>query len=194
MRKVVFDLDDTLWNQTKRACKLADVNYHKIRNFVVKDNPYLTDDEKVRLLNIYKNPVLWSNINWISGADQIYFLEMLAEDVKVYIVSNCMNEEIRRYKRSFLSKALGIPDKQIILNVEKSAKEKVLPDDMYIFVDDSPFNIEKSTAKYTIIPNKPWNQKVQNPNTELFRFNDFSNMMEFIKLLIIGQTQKEIYI
>lgn len=189
MKNIVFDLDDTLWDLNKKACKLTGVYYHKLRTFLTTENPYLTDKEKVDLLNIYQNPILWENIEWINGAKAISSFEMLADDVKVYIISNCMNQAIADKKRSFLSKELDIPDSQIILNVEKCATEKKMIDDIYILVDDSPYNIAQSKAKYTIIPNKPWNQEVENPNTDLFRLNNLNNILDFIRLLILGKTK-----
>lgn len=53
IRKVVFDLDDTLWPLNKRACKLTNVDFDKIRNFVLSENPLVTEDERERLSKIY---------------------------------------------------------------------------------------------------------------------------------------------
>ena len=54
---------------------------------------------------------------------------------------------------------------------------------MFIFVDDSPFNIADSTAKYTILLDKPWNQEIQADESTLFRRNTFTEVMTLIKQL-----------
>ena len=187
MRKIVFDLDDTLWDLNKKACQITGVSYYKLRTFITTENPYITDEEKEKLMNIYQNPKLWENMKWLDGAKALSSFEMLGDDIKVYILSNCMNQQVVDFKRSFLSKELDIPDDQIILNVANNAKKKKLLDNMFIFVDDSPYNVSQSTAKYTIIPNKPWNQNVINDHTDLFRFNSLNNILDFIRLLILGK-------
>jgi hypothetical protein len=98
---------------------------------------------------------------------------------KVYINSNCLNQEIVNFKRSFLHKELGIPDDQIILNIITDVKVKPLDNDMYIFIDDSPYNISNSKAKYNIIPNKPWNKSVKG-----YRCNTLKEIIELCKSLL----------
>ena len=124
MRNIVFDLDDTLWHLNKRASELTGIDFNKLKTFVTKENPLLTEEEQTILLDIYANPILWEKMEWIDGAKSIYSFEQLADDIKVYIVSNCMNQQVADYKRSFLSKELSIPDNQIILNVSMGAKKK----------------------------------------------------------------------
>lgn len=184
MKNIVFDLDDTLWNLNKHACELTGINYEKLTTFYASENNLLTNEEKIKLLNIYQNPILWKDITLIDKAKDIHLLECLADDIKVYIISNCMNDRVKDYKRSFLSNIFNLPEDQIILNVTQEPK-KVL-EDTYIFIDDSPYNVMQSKAKYTVIPNKPWNQNIKNPNTNLFRFNNFNSILQFIILIIIG--------
>ena len=187
MRNIVFDLDDTLWHLNKRASELTGIDFNKLKTFVTRENPLLTEEEKTILLDIYANPILWEKMEWIDGAKSIYSFEQLADDIKVYIVSNCMNQQVADYKRSFLSKELGIPDNQIILNVSMGAKKKKMIDNVYIFIDDSPYNITDSKAKYTFIPNKPWNQNVENSNTKLYRVDDFNDILNMIRSIILEE-------
>lgn len=187
MRNIVFDLDDTLWHLNKRASELTGIDFNKLKTFVTKENPLLTEEEQTILLDIYANPILWEKMEWIDGAKSIYSFEQLADDIKVYIVSNCMNQQVADYKRSFLSKELSIPDNQIILNVSMGAKKKKMIDNVYIFIDDSPYNIADSKAKYTIIPNKPWNQNVENSNTKLYRVDNFNDILNMIRSIILEE-------
>ena len=179
IRKVVFDLDDTLWPLNKRACKLANVDFDKIRNFALSENPLVTEDERERLSKVYNSVELWKEIHWFEGARDLKQLEQY--NAKVYINSNCLNQDVIDLKRNFLSKELNIPDDQIILNLIKSAKDKPLDDDMFIFVDDSPFNIIKSTATYNIVPNKPWNQNI---DKYVIRINSLPEIIHFCKQVL----------
>lgn len=178
MRKVVFDLDDTLWRLNERAANIAGIDSNLLNCFLVTENTLLTPDQKERVLKIYQSKSLWDNISYESGYERLKDLEQY--DCKVYINSNCITKEVADYKRSFLSKDLGLPDKQIILNVEKSSTEKEMLDNTYIFIDDSPFNIANSNAKYTIIPNRLWNQDVKNDHTILIRCDTLNEIIDTI--------------
>lgn len=170
MYNVVFDLDDTLWDLNKRACNITGINFNKLTTFLLSENPNLSTREKEKLLSIYQNPMLWADIEWSKGAKSIKDLENYG--AKVYINSNCMNKAVADYKRGFLSKELGLPNNQIILNVS-TATEKPMLDNMFIFVDDSPFNLKKSTAEFTMTIDKPWNRDIC--------VNRFNNIEEIIK-------------
>ena len=176
MKKIVFDLDDTLWDLNKRACKLANVDYMKLTTFLLTDNKNLKKREKEKLLSLYGNPMLWNDIKWLDGVERLKNLEKLG--AKVYINSNCMNQRVLDYKRSFLSDALKLPNDQIILNVSEATK-KYMIDDMYIFVDDSPYNILKSNAEYNILFNRPWNQ-----NIIATRFNNLNKIIDICEVLL----------
>ena len=52
---------------------------------------------------------------------------------------------------------------------------------MFIFVDDSPFNIMKSTATYNIVPNKPWNQNI---DKYVIRINSLPEIIHFCKQVL----------
>ena len=178
MKKVVFDLDDTLWNLNERAAEILNIDYSKLDTFIVGENNHLTEEEKEKLIKLYSDPYLWKDMKLVPGAKLIKQLENYKAEV--YINSNCMNEEVQKYKRSFLSDLIGLPDERIILNIS-SATHKPMDDDIFILVDDSPFNIQKSNAKYNIIPNKPWNQHVKAD----FRFNTLEDIIDWCKILLI---------
>ena len=185
---VVFDLDDTLWNLNEKACKIAGVDYNKIRNFKLHENPLLTDSEKDKLWELYQNPILWKDLEWLDGAKDIKDLE--SDEVEVWLVSNCLNINVEQFKRSILSKELGLPDNRIMLNVKVSVGDKKMPKNTYIFVDDSPYNLNDSTAKYKIIPDRPWNRDYKNADT--YRFNNLRDIIAFIKVLTKSNTKESI--
>lgn len=185
---VVFDLDDTLWNLNEKACKIAGVDYNKIRNFKLHENLLLTDSEKDKLWELYQNPMLWKDLEWLDGAKDIKDLE--SDEVEVWLVSNCLNINVEQFKRSILSKELGLPDNRIMLNVKVSVGDKKMPENTYIFVDDSPYNLNDSTAKYKIIPDRPWNRDYKSVDT--YRFNNLRDIIAFIKVLTKSNTKESI--
>ncbi len=179
-RNVVFDLDDTLWPLNKIACKLLNIDFRKINCFIASENKLLNDDEKSKLISLYGNPELWKHISWYSGYKTLMDLERY--NAKVWIISNCMNQEVADFKRSFLSKELNIPDNQIILNVSSEVREKKLVEDTYILADDSPFNIENSNATYNIVPNRAWNQSIH--KSGIYRVTNLVDIIELCKILL----------
>ena len=180
MKKIVFDVDDTLWDLNRKVCQLTGIDYSRLTNYRIQDTN-LTDGEVQLILSWYNDPELWTDLIWSEGVEYIHTLE--DDSTKVYINSNCLNKRVADAKRKFLSKALKIPDSRIILNVNSSGTKKKMIDDMFIFVDDSPFNIADSTAKYTILLDKPWNQEIQADESTLFRRNTFTEVMTLIKQL-----------
>ena len=174
--KVVFDLDDTLWNLNERACQLTGVDYSKINNFKLHENVLLTDEEKAKMWELYQDPELWRDLPWLEGATEIHELD--SDVVEVWLVTNCLNTAVQEFKRSFLSKALHLPEERIILNVT-TATSKKMPEDTFIFVDDSPFNLMASKAKYNLIPDRPWNRDYKDANA--YRFNTLKDIIAFIR-------------
>jgi len=178
MKKIIFDLDDTMWSLNAKACALANVDINKLVYFNLSLNKDLTKAEREKLCSIYSDPGLWKNIKYYKGAKKIYKLEK-HKDVKVFINSNSMNQDVRAYKRSILSKDLNLPNKQIILN--SSCRKKNIKG-AFIFIDDNPDNILHAESEYYIMLDKPWNQKLKGKN--IFRCYSFEEILETIEKLI----------
>ena len=151
-RKIVFDVDDTLWSLNKRVCKEINIPYENIITFSVYENPLLTDAEKEKLIAAYGNPEYFKNIQWFDGIERIIDL-----NADVYFHSNSMNVQCSKYKRKELRKVLDIPDDHIII---ENMREKKIDTDTFIFVDDAVHNILASNAEYNIMIRTPWNQSI----------------------------------
>lgn len=175
-RKVVFDLDDVLWPLNYVACQLLNIDYSKMVTFGIGDKSELTADEYERLTNLFEDPELWKHIKWEEKALDIYKLERY--NAEIYIDSNCKNQDVADFKRSFLSNTLQIPDERIILNVTQSPK--VVKSDTFIFVDDLMTNIQNSRATHNIMPTKLWNR----PFPNVYRFVRFKDIYNFIEMLL----------
>ena len=70
-------------------------------------------------------------------------------------MSNCSTRPIADVKMEQAVKVLDLPEERIHMNVidmYTQSLQKKLPDDMFIFVDDSPHNIVMSKAAHRIMP------------------------------------------
>ena len=65
MKKIIFDLDDTLWNLNAKACALANVDLNKLVIFNIYKNKNLTKEDADRLCEIYCDPNLWKDIKYL---------------------------------------------------------------------------------------------------------------------------------
>lgn len=154
-KKVVFDVDDILWGLNKRSAKIAGIDYNKLTVYSASDNYNLTDSEKEKLISAYSSPSTFEEIKWYRGIEELPKLEELGAEV--YINSNSFNAEIAELKREQLKSVLDFDDDRFILNIISDCKKKDIGDDVFCFVDDSPYNIKRSTAKYNIMIKLPWN-------------------------------------
>ena len=183
---VVYDMDDVLWPLNEHACSLTGIDYGKLCQYSLGDNPLLTKDEVKKLSQMYTNVDLWRDLKWERGAKSIHKLQDCG--VKVMINSNCLSEEVASFKRSFVGRDLKLPEPQIVLNVTTNWRKKKMIDNTFIFVEDSPHNIEKSNAKYTIIIDKPWNREVELKNN-MFRVYSLQEANRLVKKLIQKEVQ-----
>lgn len=195
MRAVVFDIDDTAWNLNGRICDLFGINMSLIENFYIKYNDKLSEKEKKLLIENYNNHEMFQDIEWYDGFTNIFELEKLG--CKVFINSNCNTEAVRDVKHHEIVDKLGFDDSRVILNIVSNPKDKDLGDDIYIFVDDSPFNLAKSDAEYNIALRKPWNTSEAGKeiigDKKVIYCDTLLDAIEIIRKLLIGANEYENY-
>lgn len=186
MKKIIFDVDDTLWGLNKKICKKLHISYDIITTYSAYDNYKLTKKEQVLMLKEYGNPKMFQNISWFQDVEKLNEL-----NADIYINSNSSNQECTNQKLKELLKILQIPKENIIINVldnKEKIKEKRIAKDTYIFVDDSPYNILTSDAVYNFMLKQPWNQTeeakklISHKNVEFF--DNFSEIIQRIQELI----------
>ena len=183
MKKIVFDLDDTLWSLCRRVASLTGVKYNDLVTFSIFDNPLLTDDDRARMLDAFNNAETFENIQWYEGVSDIMKLEQYGAEV--YINSNCNIKEVADVKRRQLHELLDIPDERIILNVTSEHTKKDVGDDVYIFVDDSPHNMLYSNAKHKIMLDCPWNINcTELKKQHIVSFSRFDYICDYIKTIL----------
>lgn len=184
IKKVVFDIDDTLWGLNKRIANVLNIDENKLHTFVITDNKLLTEKEKNRVLNEYHNEKIFENIDWYDGIENI--LKIKNFGVQVFINSNCMTQTMANNKINQLLQVVDIPKENIKCNIieSKSVTRKTIDLDTDILIDDSPYNIANSPAKLNIIINHPWNitdeaEKIMK-NKKIIRFDNLNQVNNFL--------------
>lgn len=154
---IVYDVDDVLWGLTKKVYKILHLPYEKQITYQVRENPLLSHAEQTNIMNAYADAETFSRIKFYPGTEQILQPEQFG--TKVLIHSNCYSEAIAQNKLRALRKILpDMPASQIHMNViDLSINHKHIKDQVFIFVDDSPYNIATSHANINILPREPWN-------------------------------------
>lgn len=155
--KVIYDVDDVLWPCTETIFRQLSIDYAKQDDFKVDNNAKFTAKEKQAAKDAFTEVKNFSNITFYPAARDIFKAEELG--AKIEINSNCYAQNIidvkyKQLQRLFDSKNI---ESKLHLNLVTPHEHKTLPTDTYIFIDDNPYNIANSTAKFNLIPRRPWN-------------------------------------
>lgn len=162
-RLIVFDMDDVMYDFNGRVSRLTGVPVHKFTQFNTYTNPNFTEAERQRILQAYKDPFTYRNIEFDEKVIQCINDLHNNWPCQVMICSNCSTSLIRDIKMDQLLNVIDLPEADIWLNVidmKTESFQKKMPDDIFILVDDSPHNIEIARAKHLIMPAKPYNADV----------------------------------
>lgn len=156
--KVVYDCDDVLWDLNTHVANLKGIDPNCLVNFAMLENEALTMPERRAMLDGFRDAASFVDIKFYEGANEILHAEELG--ATVMINSNAYNAEIAELKRQQLTRLLPemAPEKMRINVIDPDgACHKEIERDLFIFVDDSPFNIALSEAKINIMPTRLWN-------------------------------------
>lgn len=193
--RVVFDMDDILWDLNRVATDMAKIPYDKIIVFHVNENPLLTEEQKKALKQAYSSDELFDNMVWYEGAEKIFTLE--SKDVEVSINSNCLGANVVERKYKLLHNLYAVDDSRLILNDLTKGVAKKIGDDVTIFVDDSPYNHVMNKTKYHIMMNKPWNTSdmgravLGDLDKDMIRCENLIEIIEKVKELIKIELQED---
>lgn len=185
LKKVIFDIDDTLWGLNAKISKHTGIPFEKFITFKLELNDLLSNEEKDLVLDWYSTTKLFENIEWFEGIHRINDL-----NADVYINSNVYAKEIESLKRNQIHEVLDIDDNHIILNTitNGSVGIKSIDSDVFIFVDDSPYNIANSKAKYNIMLHRPWNTSEYGQNiisdTSVIICDTLNDIIDTIEILL----------
>lgn len=158
-RKVVFDIDDTTRPLGKTAAEISQIPFQKMREFQVLHNEALAMDERVRLNDALHDVKTYEQLEFYYGFEKLMELEKLGAEL--YFSSNAFSQEVNDLKAQQVLRALpDFPPERLQFYVVSDAGtvQKKIDEGTYILVDDSPYTIARSPARYNIVPTMPWNQ------------------------------------
>lgn len=155
----VFDLDDMLWDLSGPVFRKAGTSFGLAVDFALRESPEITAAQRSRIIALFGEVDTFKNIQLYPAVAQLKALYDLG--VNVMVKSNCLSQEIADAKYDVLKRALPyLDDRAFRLDVVDrggALAGKELPENTTFFVDDSPLNIAKSTARYNLLPALSWN-------------------------------------
>lgn len=155
--QIIYDLDDVLWDLTRLALQRAGLGDKKQTDFRVDRDPTFTDEEKDQAIAAFSDAQNYKDCEFYPGAEDIF--DVVSPEVEVSINSNSYSPEVIAVKKQRLIEGypnLPIEHQQINL-VTPDSNRKEIGADVLVFIDDSPYNVAGSKAKFNLIPRKTWN-------------------------------------
>lgn len=156
LKRVVYDVDDTLWNLNKTICEIYGIDFEKCISYHIDENTKLTEQEKITFLNAYRNPYIFARCKFYEGCERIFDLEKngLAE---VWISSANLNKSVKEIKEKRLANEIpNINMEHVKLTFANEIYQGRV--NGYILIDDSILNIEKEDFPYNILIDMPYNR------------------------------------
>lgn len=156
--KVVYDVDDVLWGLNRRVERILGIDKSRNVEYCISRSPTFSPAEQSAIMKCFHDAETFKQMAFFPGASEILDCEPYGATVRIH--SNCLTAAIAEQKRIQLHKLLpSLKPAFIKLSVvTPAANRKAIDQDAYIFVDDSPYNIASSTAKFNLVPRQPWNQ------------------------------------
>jgi len=155
---IVYDVDDTLWDFVGKLCGKLSIDYNSWKNFYVTSNNW--DPQLIEKVCYYlTDDSLFEDIEFYGGIADI-LRPALDLGVNVELNSNAPTTGMIDLKREQLKAAVpGLKDENMTFNliIPNQPSVKTLPDNTAIFVDDNPYHIAGSTARFDVMPKCPWN-------------------------------------
>lgn len=158
-KKVKFDLDDVGWLLVRRVSERTGIPYEMLDEFHTMENERLTLEQRETVVACYKDPEIFRDIEFLRGFNEL--MELEKHGALVGINSNSLSHGVIDVKRpQVMAQLPTMPEERMFFGLvnEHTTIRKDFGDDVYIVVDDSPYNIAKSTAEHCIMPRRPWNQ------------------------------------
>lgn len=155
--KILYDVDDVLWPFTQRIFNKLNIPLEKETDFHIENCSQLTVGEREVLMYEFQNADNFAKMNFYPAARDILRPEELGAIVGIH--SNAYSEGVAQHKLQQIPELLPeLPPEQLTINVvTPQTSHKQIPADTLAFVDDSPYNIRSSRAKFNFVPRRPWN-------------------------------------
>lgn len=156
---IVYDVDDTLWDFVGKLCQILGIDYSEWTEFYITKHTMWSQVVKDAVCELLSDERMWQNMKFYDGIKDIM---RPCQDfgVNLQLNTNSNSISIQDSKRSQLLAAIpGLRDENLKLNIiiPNQPSVKTLPDNTAIFVDDNPYHIAGSTARFDVMPKCPWN-------------------------------------
>ena len=156
--EIVYDVDDVLWSYVGALSRAGGVTLEMWEDYYAPNNPW--PEETISLVNqALADEEVYRDIEFFPGVADILRPEKEL-GVKVRINSNCITQKVANLKRVQLKAAIpDLHDDAMTFNFNtiNVVCDKKLSPNTFIFVDDNPYHIIKSSAPINIVPKWPWN-------------------------------------
>lgn len=156
---VVWDIDDIAWDLQGRVAKQLGIPFQDLVEFHILENTLLTMEQRLAVNDYYRDPSHFRNIEFYDGFERVTELEQ--HGARLQFNSNSFSATVAEDKKSQIRTFVPHARPEMfcfnVVDGNTTIKKKY-PDDSFIVIDDSPYNIALSPAPYNIMPIVPWTQ------------------------------------
>lgn len=155
--RIVYDLDDVLWDLTRLALQRVELDQKRQTDFRLDRDPAFTSEECAQAIAAFSDAQNYADCEFYPGAESI--LDVASPTVEISIDSNAYASEVVAVKQRRLHETYpNMPvELQHVQLVTPESNRKQISNDVLVFIDDSPYNIVDSEAKFNLMPRKTWN-------------------------------------
>lgn len=200
MLNIVYDMDDVLINLNNTVCDMLKIPLSTITLYEIKKCPFLSDDEKERMLKAYARVETFQLARFNPGATRICGVQASGE-AEVFIHSTSLTQEIADLKYQRLTSTIpGLKGTNI--NLVSGTHEKPVFVGTDIIVEDSLENMLKypeTTIK--ILVDMPYNQYenygVDPSKHRIVRVTDLNSAVNMVDALVeyyrLGKNMQKVF-
>lgn len=157
----VYDVDDICHPQGRRVSNELGFDFERWTSFYIEKMPGVSAEMCDRLRQKISSTDAFTDMIFYDGVEDILKPEELDPRVEVVFNTKSPSKEAAELKvTQLMEKIPELSRDKITSVIMKNSDEtrfKVLPEDTFIFVDDSPYNLGASIAQVNVTMIKPWN-------------------------------------
>lgn len=180
--KITYDYDDVLTGFNDHCIEKLNIDSKLVTRFEINKTK-LSDIDKKRLLEIYRDLNTYKHAKWYEGIDETVRISKDPRvDFKVH--SHAISNEIGEYKEQRL---LSIGFNKECIYMQYGPEKKM--EDTDVIVEDRILNVLSSNGRYKILINHYWNQEEYHQEflkyfDSIARANDLVHANKMVKEII----------
>lgn len=184
--RITYDVDDVCWDFVGRLCERLGIQYCNWTSFYVSENTNFSPELVQRACDLLVDESLYYDMEFYDGIEDI-LRPWYDLGVKVNFNSNSPTQAMIDLKREQLKAAVpGLRDEDMTFNliIPNQPSFKTLGDHTIVFVDDTPYHMLGSTARFNIMPKCPWNTSPEGlrilSNRSVTKLDNLRQINEFV--------------